>query len=97
MNMEKKLGIKIDVEPNNNALGKNINHTIHETGNSLDILFKQRKLDGKTLNLYIDNEYILSATVGKRNRIRVAKDSDIGKSIINAIIQERKIIVTKID
>ena len=40
MNMEKKLGIKIDVEPNNNALGKNINHTIHETGNSLDILFE---------------------------------------------------------
>ena len=96
MNMEKKLGIKIDVEPNNNALGKNINHIIHETGNSLDILFK-RKLDGKTLNLYVDNEYILSATVGKKNRIRVAKDSDIGKSIVNAIIQERKIIVTNVD
>ena len=90
MNMEKKLGIKIDVEPSNNALGKNINHIIHETGNSLDILFK-KKLDGKTLNVYIDNEYILSATVGKRNRIRVAKESDIG----SAIIQEQKIIVTE--
>ena len=96
MNMEKKLGIKIDVEPNNNALGKNIDHVIHETGNSLDILFK-RKLDGKTLNLYVDNEYILSATVGKKNKIRVAKDSDIGRSIINAIIQERKIVVTNVD
>ena len=96
MNMEKKIGIKIDVEPSNNALGKNINHVIHETGNSLDILFK-KKLDGKTLNVYIDNEYILSATVGKRNRIRVAKESDIGRSIINAIIQEQKIIVANID
>ena len=96
MNIEKELGIKIDVEPSNNALGKNINHVIHETGNSLDILFK-KKLDGKTLNVYIDNEYILSATVGKRNRIRVAKESDIGRSIINAIIQEQKIIVTNID
>ena len=47
--------------------------------------------------MYIDNEYILSATVGKRNRIRVAKESAIGRSIINAIIQEQKIIVTNID
>ena len=94
MDMEKRLGIKIDVEPSNNALGRNINHVIHETGNNLDILFK-RKLDGKTLNVYIDDQYILSATVGKKNRIRLAKESDIGKSIINAIIQEQKIIVTE--
>ena len=94
MDMEKRLGIKIDVEPSNNALGRNINHVIHETGNNLDILFK-RKLDGKTLNVYIDDQYILSATVGKKNRIRLAKESDIGRSIINAIIQEQKIIVTE--
>ena len=94
MDMEKRLVIKIDVEPSNNALGRNINHVIHETGNNLDILFK-RKLDGKTLNVYIDDQYILSATVGKKNRIRLAKESDIGKSIINAIIQEQKIIVTE--
>ena len=94
MDMEKRLGIKIDVEPINNALGRNINHVIHETGNNLDILFK-RKLDGKTLNVYIDDQYILSATVGKKNRIRLAKESDIGRSIINAIIQEQKIIVTE--
>ena len=31
----------------------------------------------------------------KKNRIRLAKESDIGKSIINAIIQEQKIIVTE--
>ena len=61
---------------------------------NLDILFK-RKLDGKTLNVYIDDQYILSATVGKKNRIRLAKESDIGRSIINAIIQEQKIIVTE--
>lgn len=96
MNIEKEVGIRIDVEPSTNALGKNINHIIHESGNSLDILFK-KKLNGKKLNIYINNDYIFSTTVGKKNKIRVAKDSDIGKTIVSAIVQEKNINVTELN
>ena len=92
---EKELGIRIDVELLTNSLGNNINHTIHESGNSIDFLFK-RKLNGKELNVYVNNEYIFSATVGKKNKIRVAKNSEIGKTIMSSIIMKKNIIITKL-
>ena len=91
--IEAQLGISIDVLPFDNSLGKKINHTIHESGNSLDFLFN-RKLHSKKLNVYINNEYIFSATVGKKNKIRVSKSSDLGKNIIKALVQQKNIIVT---
>ena len=92
---EKELGIRIDVEPLTNSLGSSINHTIHESGNSIDFLFK-RKLNGKELNVHINNEYIFSATVGKKNKIRVAKNSEIGKTIMSSIIMKKNILITKL-
>ena len=92
---EKELGIRIDVEPLTNSLGNSINHTIHESGNSIDFLFK-RKVNGKELNVYVNNEYIFSATVGKKNKIRVAKNSEIGKTIMSSIIMKKNIIITKL-
>ena len=92
---EKELGIRIDVEPLTNSLGNSINHTIHESGNSIDFLFK-RKVNGKELNVYVNNENIFSATVGKKNKIRVAKNSEIGKTIMSSIIMKKNIIITKL-
>ena len=92
---EKELGIRIDVEPLTNSLGSSINHTIHESGNSIDFLFK-RKVNGKELNVYVNNEYIFSATVGKKNKIRVAKNSEIGKTIMSSIIMKKNILITKL-
>ncbi len=92
---EKELGIRIDVEPLTNSLGNSINHTIHESGNSIDFLFK-RKVNGKELNVYVNNEYIFSATVGKKNKIRVAKNSEIGKTIMSSIIMKKNIVITKL-
>ena len=91
--LEEQLGINIDVLPLDNSLGKKIQHTIHESGNSLDLLFN-RKLHGKKLNVYINNEYIFSATVGKKNKIRVSKSSDLGKDMIKALVHQKNIIVT---
>ena len=54
-------------------------------------------LNGKKLNVYINNDYIFSATVGKKNKIRVTKDSDIGKTIVSAIVQEKNINVTELN
>ncbi|MFH0832547.1 MAG: PINc/VapC family ATPase [Candidatus Aenigmatarchaeota archaeon] len=83
--LEKKLGIGIEVLPNVSTLGKEIKFEKEESGAYLIFSFKEKQ--GRVANFYSDNEYIFSATIGKNGSIRVAKDSDIGKSVLNALIK----------
>jgi ATPase len=90
--IEKKLGIHIDVEPRIPALGKEINFGINETGNSLEINF-DRKFTEKLASIYLEDEFLFSATIGKKGNIKVTKDSDIGKKLLTATITKKKIKV----
>jgi len=90
--IEKKLGIHIDVEPRIPALGKEINFGINETGNSLEINF-DRKFTEKLATIYLEDEFLFSATIGKKGNIKVTKDSDIGKKLLTATITKKKIKV----
>jgi ATPase len=90
--IEKRLGIHIDVEPRIPALGKEINFGISETGNSLGFNFDKR-FTGKIASVYIDNGFIFSATIGKTGSMKVNKDSDIGKQLLQAIVGKKKISV----
>ena len=90
--IEKKLCIHIDVEPRIPALGKEINFGINETGNSLEINF-DRKFTEKLASIYLEDEFLFSATIGKKGNIKVTKDSDIGKKLLTATITKKKIKV----
>jgi len=90
--LEEKLGIHLDVEPKTPSLGEEVEFDLRETGNSLDLQFEKEHI-GKVANVYIDNDYLFSATIGKRSRIRVAKKSDIGESLIRSVIARKKIRV----
>jgi ATPase len=90
--IEKRLGIHIDVEPRIPALGKEINFGISETGNSLGFNFDKR-FTGKLASVYIDNGFIFSATIGKGGSMKVSKDSDIGKQLLKAIVGKKKVSV----
>lgn len=90
--IEKRLGIHIDVEPRIPALGKEINFGISETGNSLGFNFDKR-FTGRLASVYIDNEFIFSATVGKSGSMKVSKDSDIGKQLLKSIVGKKKISI----
>ena len=83
--LEKILGIRIDVEPKLKSLGKDVHFDISEVGNSVNILFGDETI-GKSVDIYVDSEYLFSAMVGKKGRIRVSKKADVGKKIINALI-----------
>lgn len=87
--IEKKLGIHIEVEPKIPALGREINFRISETGNSLEFDFDKRFV-GKTASIYIENDFLFSATIGKRGSIKVTKDSEIGKELLKAIVSRKK-------
>jgi len=91
--LEDKLGISIEVSPKITTLGKEIKFDKEETGAYLVFTFPE-KLNERTANFYSGKEYIFSATVGKNNQIRVAKNSDVGKSILRALIRnELKVFI----
>jgi len=84
--LEERLGISIEVMPKVSTLGKEINFEKEETGAYLVFVFLKH-FSGKIANLYADGDYIMSATIGKSGQIRVAKDSDVGKDVLKALVK----------
>ncbi len=90
--LERKLGIKIDVEPRIPALGKEVYFEVKESGNSIELRFT-RDLVGKIASVYVEDEFLFSATIGKKGRIKVTKTSEIGRELLKAIFGRKKIKV----
>jgi ATPase len=95
--LEEMLGVKIDIEAKIPALGKEIEFEISETGSSINILVDDDVI-GRTVDVYVEDEYILSSQVGKKARVKIDKRSESGKKILNAIIagqQEIKLFISR--
>ena len=90
--VEKRLGIKIDVEPFTKTLGKEINSRISETGGYIIISFK-KKYSGKTANIHVEDDYLFTATIGRKGEIKITKSSDLGKELLRAATNKRGIKV----
>ena len=90
--LEERLGIHLDVEPRIPALGREVDFGINESGNSLEFLFDKR-LIGKIGSIYVEDNFLFSATVGKKARIKVTKDSEIGKELLKAIHGRKQVKV----
>jgi len=88
--IEDKLGISIEVQPIVESLGKEIDFDTHETGAYIVFTF-EKKGAGKNANIYIENEYLFSATIGRAGQIKVSKGSDLGKSLIRALTTKKQI------
>jgi ATPase len=82
--LEEKLGVHIDVSPKVATLGKEVGFDEEEKG--AYITFSIQAKPGKMANFYVDKEYLFSATIGKSGQVRVAKDSDIGRQVLRALI-----------
>jgi ATPase len=90
--LEEILGVKIEVEAKIPTLGKEIPFDISETGSSINILLNDDAV-GRTLDIHVEGEYILSSQVGKKARVKIDKRSESGKKILNAIIAGQEINV----
>jgi len=88
--LEESLGISIEVEPAGPTGGNEVRHTVSETGNRIELEFDERNV-GQVASVYVDNEYLFSATIGKRGRIRVSKRSDLGKALLRATVGKKTI------
>jgi ATPase len=95
--LEEMLGVKIDVEAKTPILGKEIEFEISETSSSINILVPDDVI-GHTVEVYVEDEYILSSPVGKKARVKIDKRSESGKKILNAIIagqEEIKVFINR--
>ncbi len=90
--IEDKLGVSIEVQPMVESLGNEMNFTINETGAYVVLSFES-KIAGKNANVYVDNEYLFSATIGRSGQIKVSKSSDLGKVLLRAITSKKAIKV----
>jgi ATPase len=87
--LEEMLGVKIDVEAKIPTLGKEIEFDISETSSSINILVDDDVI-GHTVDVYVEDEYVLSSQVGKKARVKIDKRSESGKKILSAIIAEQE-------
>lgn len=91
--LEEKLGVKLDVEPlAPSSSGKEVRYEIREVGNRIDLVFED-DLTGEVANVYVGDEYLFSATVGKKSQIRVSKKSDLGRSLLRGLVSKQRIRV----
>jgi ATPase len=91
--LEEKLGVKIDVEPlAPSSSGKEVRYEVKEVGNRIDLVF-EKDLTGTVANVYVGDEFLFSATVGKKSEIRVSKKSDLGRSLLRALVSKQRIRV----
>ena len=88
--LQNELKVSIDVEPRIPSLGREVEYEIHESGNSLNLKLDNIPAGGK-VNIYIDDEYLFSATVGKKGIVKVNKRSEIGRRIIGALYSGKDI------
>lgn len=95
--LEEMLGVKIDVEAKTPTLGKEIEFDISETSSAINILVHDDVI-GHTVDVYAEDEYVLSSQIGKKARVKIDKRSESGKKILNAIIagqEEIKVFISR--
>ena len=88
--LEKMLGIHIDVEVKTPTLGQEISFQVSEGGSSI-ILLVDPAFVGKKVDVYVQDEFLLNSQVGKKARIKVDKHSENGRKLVNAVIGNQEI------
>jgi ATPase len=90
--LEDMLGVKIDVEAKIPTLGKEIDFEVSESGPSVNVMVDENVI-GRTVDVYVDDELVISSQVGKKARVKIDKRSEAGRKIVNAILGGEEIKV----
>ncbi len=81
--LEKKLGLRISVEPKEGTLKQQAEYRFFEAGNSFMIQVDEGLIN-KQVDLYDGTSFIASFMIGKKGNIKVRKKSEIGRMIMQA-------------
>ena len=88
--LEKMLGIHIDVEVKTPTLGQELSFQVSEGGSSINLLVDPAFV-GKKVDVYVQDEFLLNSQVGKKARIKVDKHSENGRKLVNAVMGNQEI------
>ncbi|MFP4045596.1 MAG: PINc/VapC family ATPase [Candidatus Aenigmatarchaeota archaeon] len=88
--VENKLGVNIDVEPKTQTAGDKTSFEVGETGAYITFQFDEN-LSGQNANIYVEGEYLFTATIGKDGQIKLTKDSDLGDELVRALANRKEI------
>ncbi len=83
--IEKILGIRIDVEAKISTIGEEIQFNVTESGAHIYFIVDEN-LIGKKTNLFLNDELLLSNLIGKKARLKIDKKSEAGRKILNTIL-----------
>ena len=83
--IEEKLGIHISIEPIVETLKDTAKYKISESGGYINISLKKEYI-GAMVDIYKGDEFLFSATIGKKALIKVKKKTDIGNKIMQSIL-----------
>jgi ATPase len=83
--IEKVLGIKIDVEAKTPTFGEEMQFSVTESGAHIYFIVEEN-LIGKKTNLFLNDELLLSNLIGKKARLKIDKRSEAGRKILNTIL-----------
>ncbi len=85
--LEKDLGVHIDVEPKEGTSGKSEWFELSESGNNLILEVDDNKT-GMSVDIFVKDKMVMSSYVGKKGRIILSKKSDTGKRIMKAAMSK---------
>ena len=92
--IEDTLGISIDVreleKKDIEPVGNEIDFDV-KMANKYNVLMVDEEYVNKDVDIYINNELLLSVKVGKNAEIKIKKNNNIGKTLLNAIEYKEEI------
>ena len=83
--LEEVTGMHLKVEPIVDTLKKEVKFDVVESGGTVQIKLP-KKYVGKTIDIYAGEEYLISVTVGKKAVVKIKKNSDLGKKVLQALV-----------
>ena len=87
--IEDELKVSIDVQPLKGIRREKIEGEVSETAKHW--IINAKGLEGKQVDVFAGDEYLFTASVGKKGIIRVRKDKDAGKAIRLALMRGEKV------
>ncbi|RLI35529.1 ATPase [Candidatus Bathyarchaeota archaeon] len=92
--LEKKLGVRLDIKPLEAAPaeGPPIDFELQETKRGVDLYF-DKEYTGKRVTVFVEDEPVLTAQVGRKARVRISGRSPPGRKLIEALEKGKGITV----
>jgi ATPase len=106
--IENSLGIDIEVKsheerPDDMATGSSASGAVETRGEPADVQVTSRHvimelegMEGETVEVYADGEYLFTATVGRQGDIKVSRGSEIAEALEDAVDANRRVTVEEV-